>query len=158
LDGGISVIFLGDTTMDQQQSMTDFFGPVIHSYTRAQAIEDGVLVDVTETAKEAGLITIPVALTRAVWEDCVAWNDDDNKRQTYQDESGRLWDVLYMLNFAIKCNRAAGKELLYQLRRVPRGGRGHMARLVTLKAHIGAHIGPGDNGELVITIMLPHED
>ncbi len=139
--------------MDQQQSMTDFFGPVIHAYTRAQAIEDGVLVDVSETAKKAGF-KIPVALTRAVWEDCVAWNDDDNKRQTYQDESGRLWDVVYMLFFAIKSSRSNGEVKLYQLRRVPRGGRGHMAHEVTLKSHIG----PGDNGEPVITIMLPYED
>jgi len=34
--------------------MEDTFGPVIFSYSRAQAIEDGVLVDVTETAKEGG--------------------------------------------------------------------------------------------------------
>src|SRR4051812_27741843 len=40
------------------------FGEVIFAYTRKQAIEDGVLVDVTETAKEAGF-KIPVALTRA---------------------------------------------------------------------------------------------
>lgn len=28
---------------------------IISTYSRAQAIEDGVLVDVTETAKEAGI-------------------------------------------------------------------------------------------------------
>jgi len=139
--------------MDQQQTMTDYFGPVIHSYTRAQAIEDGVLVDVTEAAKEAGF-KFPVALTRAVWENCVAWDDEDNNRQIYQDESGRLWDVLYMLFIAIKSNRSDGSEMLYRLRRVPRGGRGHMAHEVTLKSHIG----PGDTLEPVITIMLPNED
>ena len=37
------------------------FGPVIYAYTRAQAIEDGVLADVTETAKEAGF-KLPVAV------------------------------------------------------------------------------------------------
>ena len=31
-----------------------FFGPVIYAYTRAQSLADGILVDVTETAKEAG--------------------------------------------------------------------------------------------------------
>jgi len=30
------------------------FGEIISRYSRSQAIEDGVLVDVTETAKEAG--------------------------------------------------------------------------------------------------------
>jgi type I site-specific restriction endonuclease len=29
------------------------FGPVIHAYTRKQAIADGVQIDVTKTAKEA---------------------------------------------------------------------------------------------------------
>src|ERR1019366_7436165 len=38
------------------------FGDVIYSYTRKQAIEDGVLVDITEMAKEAG-IKYPVAIT-----------------------------------------------------------------------------------------------
>ncbi len=139
--------------MEQPQTMAEFFGPVIHSYTRAQAIDDGVLVDVSETAQEAGF-KYTVAITRAAWEDCVAWNDDDNKRQTYQDESGRLWDVVFMLSFAIKSSRSKQSEMLFKFRRVPRGGRGHVARDVTLKSHIG----PGDNAEPVITIMLPNED
>ena len=42
------------------------FGPAISTYTRAQAIEDGILVDVSDTACEAGF-TIPVAVTRTVW-------------------------------------------------------------------------------------------
>jgi len=39
---------------------------IIYAYTRAQAIEDGELVDLSETAREAG-IKFPVAVTRAVW-------------------------------------------------------------------------------------------
>ena len=42
------------------------FDPVISVYTRAQAIGDGILVDVSETAREAGF-KIPVAVTRTVW-------------------------------------------------------------------------------------------
>jgi hypothetical protein len=42
----------------------------IHSYRRAQAIGDGVLIDVSTAAREAG-IRYPVALTAAVWERCV---------------------------------------------------------------------------------------
>ena len=45
--------------------------PVIFSYTRAQAIEDGVLIDLTEWAKETGF-RYPVACTTAVWNDYVA--------------------------------------------------------------------------------------
>ncbi len=39
------------------------FGPVVFSYTRRQATADGVLVDVSGTAREAGF-RIPVALSR----------------------------------------------------------------------------------------------
>ena len=42
------------------------FGPILSAYTRAQAIEDGFLVDVSDTAREAGF-GIPVAVTRSVW-------------------------------------------------------------------------------------------
>jgi|GEM_PF-3971997 len=34
-------------------TLAEVFGQSIYIYTRAQAIEDGVLVDVSETAKEA---------------------------------------------------------------------------------------------------------
>ncbi len=40
---------------------------LIHRYSRADAIRDRVLIDVSAIAREAG-IRYPVALTRAVWE------------------------------------------------------------------------------------------
>ncbi len=128
------------------------FGAPISAYTREQAIEDGVLVDVSTAAREAGF-SVPIALTRAAWEECVAWTDADSRRQTTQDEAGRLWDVLWMAR--IPAQRAGGRSALrYQLYRVPRGGRGVTPRLTTLKMVCG----PGDQGEPVITIMLPDED
>ena len=60
---------------------------VICTYTRAQAIEDGYLVDVTETAKEAG-IRYPVALTRAVWDGIIT--PDPRAVKWGQDEAGRM--------------------------------------------------------------------
>jgi hypothetical protein len=47
------------------------FGEVIYSYTRAQALADGVQVDVTKTAQEAG-IKFPVFLSRMVFDAYVA--------------------------------------------------------------------------------------
>lgn len=132
----------------------ELFGEVIHSYTRAQAIEDGVLVDVSETARQAGFVW-PVAMTAAAWEDCVAWSEEDSRRQAYQDETGRLWDVVWMASRAVKAAARAGEQAsLFQLFRVPRGGRGVRPRLATLKVMVG----PGDGSEPVITILLPHED
>lgn len=127
-----------------------FLGP-IHVYSRSMALKDGVLVDVGETAKEAGF-RLPVAMTRAAWEDCVEWSEEDNRRQAYQSPSGRLWDVVYMAAQAAR--RGQGDRLAFQLYRVPRGGRSVRPRLVTLHLHIG----PGDDADPVVTIMLPGED
>lgn len=140
-------------TIDTTNDAAELFGDAIYSYTRAQAIEDGILVDVTEVAKEAGF-KWPVALTHALWEDCVAWSSDDSRRQTYQDESGRLWDVLFMAFLAIKRASNPDTQLFYQIYRVPRGGRKTKPRLVKLKLQTG----PGDHGEPVVTIMQPGED
>ena len=64
------------------------FGPVIYSYTRAQAVADGVQVEVTKTAQEAG-IKFPVFLTRTVFDSFVTVPEG----VTGQDEAGRLWDI-----------------------------------------------------------------
>lgn len=127
------------------------FGPVIYGYSRAQAISEGVLVDVSATAKEAGF-SVPVAITSAAWSDCVKWSDRDSSRQTHQDESARLWDVLWMAHLA--AYKAQGGTTAFTLYRVPRGGKGKMPRKVTLHMQIG----PGDVGEPVITVMMPGED
>ncbi|MBC7852511.1 MAG: hypothetical protein IAF94_03660, partial [Pirellulaceae bacterium] len=76
------------------------FGPIIFRYTRAQALADGFQIDVSETAREAG-IKFPVFLTRTVWEKYVSVPPDVSG----QDESGRLWDILWMLRFAILRSR-----------------------------------------------------
>lgn len=128
----------------------ELFGEPIYSYSRSQAIEDGMLADISSTATRAGF-SCPVAITRAAWEDCVEWSEADSKRQTHQDEAGRLWDVVWMAGQAA---RRGGMETLFQLYRVPRGGHGCRPRLTTLKMLAG----PGDQGELVITILMPNED
>ncbi|MET9669579.1 DUF6573 family protein [Streptomyces sp. NPDC006475] len=127
------------------------FGTVIDAYSRADAIADGMLRAVPEgIAREAGF-RVPVALTSAVWEDCVAWSDEDSARQTPQDEDGRLWDVLFM---SAQAARRGGSDVLVSLYRVPRGGRARAPRLVNVRCVIG----PGDTAAPVITIMQPDED
>jgi len=130
----------------------EFFGKSIFSYTRKQAINDGVLIDVSDLAKEAGF-TIPVAVTDTVWFQYIEWTQDDNKQQTYQDTNGRLWDVLSMLRLAIR-GQQNSQVINYKLAVIPRDGKSKKAKTVQLKATIGA----GDNGEPAITIMLPSED
>lgn len=124
---------------------------LISAYSRAQAIADGELVDVTKTAKEAGF-TVPVALTRRAFEELAEWTADDNRRQVYQDTDGRLWDVLWMGCLALR--RVDGDRATYVIHSVPRDGRSRRAKVT----HIKAVIGPGDTPDPVITIMLPGED
>src|ERR1039458_4072088 len=71
------------------------FGDVIYSYTRKQAIEDGVLVDITEMAKEAG-IKYPVAITSTAFFGYVA----PDPMPPGQDLKGRLWDLCTMFKLA----------------------------------------------------------
>jgi hypothetical protein len=121
------------------------FGPVISVYTREQAIHDGVLVDVTKTAKEAGIV-YPMALTQAVWADYV----EVPEGVSCQDEQGRLWDILTMFRFAAK--RSPNHDTIQFRVLVKNDDR--EPQEVTLKAICG----PGDTPEPVITVMLPNED
>ena len=63
------------------------FGEIIYAYTRKQAIADGVQVDISTTAQEAG-IRFPVFITRTAFDAYVTVPPD----VTGQDEAGRLWD------------------------------------------------------------------
>lgn len=123
---------------------------VIHSYFRAQAIEDGGLVDASAMAKGAGF-KFPVAITRAAWEDAVAWDDGNGG---LQDEDGRLWDVLWMARDAAKRARHGQDRVDFSVLRVPSTPRSRAPKLTGLIMHIG----PGDDAEPVITIMKSGED
>jgi hypothetical protein len=121
---------------------------LIHRYTRAQAIADGVLIDVSAAAKEAGF-KYPVALTAAVWSQCVAVPPG----VACQDASGRLWDVLWMLRCAIRGSSDGAREVRFGVH-VRNDNRDRTPPLVRLKALCG----PGDEGEPVMTVMVPDED
>ncbi|HET6407280.1 MAG TPA: DUF6573 family protein [Chthoniobacteraceae bacterium] len=123
---------------------------VIYAYTRADAIEDGVLVDVTERAREAGF-RIPVVVTERVWAECVDWPETE---AAIQDESGRLWDLVFMAAVAARsaARRGNGDRTTFELFVVPRG------RHAPESTHLVLHIGPGDKGEPVATVMFPNED
>jgi hypothetical protein len=120
---------------------------LIHRYTRADAIRDAVLIDVSATAREAGF-RWPVALTAAVWARCVAVPPG----VVCQDEAGRLWDLLTMLRFAVRRGKD-GPEVRFGVH-VRNDNRERIPPLVHLKALCG----PGDDGEPVLTVMMPGED
>jgi hypothetical protein len=121
---------------------------LIHRYTRADAIRDGVLIDVSATAREAG-IRYTVALTRAVWERCVTVPPG----VLCQDEAGRLWDVLTMLRYAIRGSDNGASVLRFGVH-VRNDNRDRTPPLVRLWAVCG----PADDGSPCITVMMPGED
>ncbi|WP_241295261.1 DUF6573 family protein [Burkholderia stabilis] len=138
--------------MENVDNLQAIFGQVISSYTRAQAIADGALIDVTAQASETGF-KVPVALTAAAWAEVVAWSGEDSARETHQDERGRLHDLLWVaFNFAR--HHKAGSRMPFKHYRVARGGNGTRRTPITLVMVIG----PGDNAEPVVTFMLPSDE
>ena len=121
--------------------------------SRAQAITDGVLVDVTDVAKMLALRN-PVAVTDAVWRQCIDWTEADSDRQVSQSTRDRLWDVVFALSVYIRSNKITTTTFLYELPIVPRDGITKTPQVTVLRV-VG---GRGDHGEAVITIQLARED
>jgi len=128
-------------------SGTDF-DEVIFAYTRKQALADGVQVEVTKTAKEAG-IKFPMFLTRAVFDAYVAVPPG----VTGQDEAGRLWDVVWMTRFGILRARP-GVERIPVALYVRNDDRA--AKLVKIIAQCGPL--DMDDAQPAITVMMVDED
>src|SRR4051812_49130370 len=119
---------------------------LIFAYTRQQALQDGVLVDCSEHAKELGF-KIPVALTAETWARCVTVPDQCD----WQDEPGRLHDVLWMLFVAIR-KQPQTSDVLHYIVLVQNDQRG--PKPIELKAVCG----PDDSGDACLTLMLPDQD
>ena len=144
----------------------NFWGEPIFSYSRAQAVADGVLVDLTNATDDHGQLLcrqagfkIPVAVTRAAWAKTIeaggTWRSENDgevlELEGGQSLTGRLWDLLWMLHVA--CSRAANTDRVHfqLLVDVHGDGRHELVKLWAL-------CGPGDQGEPVLTVMLDGED
>ena len=114
---------------------------LIYAYTRQQALEDGVLVDLNQIIplRESGY-RYPVACTASVW----AIIEKTAKGRGAADHAGIVWDILHMSRQAIIRRWETGN-----LFRVMIGRKWH-----TLKIECG----PGDDLAPVLTILLPEED
>jgi hypothetical protein len=134
------------------QKSESLFGDPISIYTRRQAIEDGVLVDLMQRetvglVREAGF-RFPVAMTVGAF--CATIGEIGAPLPPGQDLQGRLWDVFSMLRHAIKTTRPGNDRVSFRVD-VWDGNRRKKVSLWSL-------CGPGDNSEPVITIMLEGED
>ncbi len=129
-------------------TMQDMFGPVISSYSRAQAIEDGVLVDanigdLAEVTRQH--FKYPVAMTAAVFR---LMEKAVNNPRWCNDYRGVWHDILHMSKVAI-VRRIDPTQHLFRVIITGTGRR----KYHTLK--IVCH--PGDNAEPVLTVMMPNE-
>ncbi|MBE7438159.1 MAG: hypothetical protein HS115_06845 [Spirochaetales bacterium] len=118
---------------------------LIHMYTRQQAIDDGVLIDLTGTEIAKQHFKYPVALTQAVWgllEDAV------ESQERTSSVFGILHDIFYMSK--VRFEELDETTRIFQV--IIAGSHGRKKH--TLKAVCG----PGDEAEPVITIMLADED
>ena len=131
--------------MNNEQGMEGW--EVISAYSRRDALEDGVLVDVSELGREAGF-KWPLAVTRGVWE--ILEPSEDLKAEG-QSWNGRAWDMLTILRYAIR-SASRPDEVQFSPLFVMKPGR--KAEAVAFRAKSG----PGDDAEGVITIMFPNED
>ena len=131
--------------------LSNTFGDIIYAYTRKQAIDDGVLIDVSTMAQEAGIL-FPVAVTPAIWYEYIL--PDNNLSNHGQSTNGRLWDILWMFRSAAA--KSSGSLLFFEVNILQPANTESSVQLelVILKGHCG----PGDQGEPVITIMRPDED
>lgn len=144
--------------MDTMSSLFED-APIIHAYTVEQAVADGLFTETpTSLRREAGY-RVPVVFSRDAWDYAVTWDDDDDR---LQDETGRLWDVLWM------CKRAAmraahdpGERFAFRVYAVPRltksGNRSRAESPVRHRLEVVAQA-YNTTGALCLTILLPGEN
>src|SRR5689334_16502486 len=121
---------------------------VISRYTRADAIQDGTLIDLTANFSEISsqLYKFPVACTASVWaivEAAVA-----NKKHC-NDFAGVVWDILWMSQKGIVRKIDESQHIFRVIITGVGQQRQHDFKII-------CH--GGDEAEPVLTIMLPEED
>jgi len=116
------------------------FGEVIYRYTRANAIADGVLVDLSKVETVKAHWKHPFACTDTVF----ALIERAIETGSF-DLNGIMHDV--GVTATAEARKGGRRDVVFFL--VGIGDKLHELKL---------HIGPGDTAEPVLTLMLPHED
>ena len=123
--------------------MDDECGPVVAAFTRAEFFADGTFIEVPPAATSTAGIEIPVIITASARHEFVAGDDGREDR--------RLQTVLSAVATAIKQAPATEVCFVVPADELPCGHTPTGAdRLIAITE-------PGDTGEPVLTLMLPHE-
>lgn len=119
----------------------------ISIFTRADALSDGILNDVSEIAEEKGF-KVPVALTLAAYR---AIEPSEEERSRGEDLRTRLHDLFWMMHQVLRRKSyIEASRIDFQLNLFQDGEHNALA--------LRALLHPGDGGEPVITILLANED
>jgi hypothetical protein len=134
---------------DEQLYADQPFGPILFAYTRRQAIEDGVLVDLTQPGFRRLLricgIQIHTAVTATAFAAVLGCPVD---KEHADQVIGR---TLVMLASFCKVAIRQRDVSAVQFKVPPEGASGQAIAM-------WASVGPGDQGEPVLTLMLEGED
>lgn len=133
--------------MNTKQNTNDFWADaeIVSIYTRREAIQDGALMDVSDVATEAGF-NFPVAITSAVHSIL-----ETSAKKCGETIDWPIWDLLTMLKFNIGKNKDSDRINFKACFYSPEAKK-------KIDMDFYSLIGPGDDAEPVITIMLPNED
>jgi hypothetical protein len=118
--------------------------------TRKQALEEGKQKDVTDAAKEAGLL-VPVFITSAVWDNWITPDEESIKKG--ENEQTRLRNVMDKLLYYIRVHRETNRSNLIYFP-VPMSKEGKEENVQLLSC-----LGPIERADSrpCITIMIPEE-
>ena len=116
---------------------------IIHCYSRHEALEDGVLVDLSSVAREVG-INYPVAVTSSVYADCVSLPEVFEA----SGEIDRAFELLSAVS-TLATHRIEEPEIHFEFCVDDEAD----TRMVPLKVVCHA----GDYGEPVLTVMKTEE-
>lgn len=118
--------------------------------TRKQALEEGKQKDVSDVAREVGLL-IPAFITSDVWDTWVT--PDDEGINQGENEKTRLMNIIDKLVYYIRVHRQTNKSnLVYFPVPLTKGGKPEDVQLLS-------HLGPIEqtDNRPCITIMTPEE-
>lgn len=118
--------------------------------TRKQALDEGRQRDISEAAKESGLM-IPVFITSEVWDNWIVPDEDSMKKG--EDQKIRLKGLLDKLLYFIRVHRQTSKSnIIYFPIPFNKDGEEKSIQLMSL-------LGPVESSDKrpCITIMMPEE-
>lgn len=146
-----------EQTPEMSADLIALYGPPLSVYTRADAVSDGVFMDVTDhEVTRRYRLNYPLHLSRALADQYVTWDQEDTARQGFQEEAGRLSDLLSSFTLARRLltpEQLRGRTMTFGSAAVPRDGVTRSERRVRVYSEITA----GDGGGPLMTWWLDGE-